>query len=347
MTQSNITTKNAYQQLSEAERGAIQVCLEDGYSIRTIAQRLRRSPSTISREIKRGTVRQLHSSRLPYYRYYADAGQAIYLKHRENCHSKGLLQRCWLFFVMLVKALKQHVRTDSVDSFIHRFKRDHPDKPCPSTPTVYRYIDQGLLNLNNADLPAKLRRRVKGNHKSHSRKNKKILGTSIDERPAYIADRLMVGDWEGDLVKGRRVASEPAVMTLTERLSRFEIIIKIPDYHAETCRDTLQSIIDHYGADKFHSITFDNGSEFSLLDQVQGTKIYFSHPYSPWERGSNENQNGLIREFLPKGRSMKNYSLAYIAEVQAALNNRLRKSLGYLSACEALELYSPMTLTLH
>jgi len=347
MTQLNITTTHNYQQLSEAERGAIQAFHEDHYSIRTIAKRLHRSPSTISRELKRGTVRQLNSDYLPYYRYYADAGQAIYRKHRANCHSKGRLNHCRLFFSMLCKALKKHVRVDSVDSFVHRFRRDHPDKPCPSTPTVYRYIDMGVLDLDNTDLPAKLRRRIKSPRKVHARMNKKDLGTSIDERPSVTNDRLMLGDWEGDLVKGKRVASEPAVMTLTERLSRFEIIVKIPDYHAETCRDALQAIINEYGTEKFHSITFDNGSEFSLLDQVQGTQIYFAHPYSPWERGSNENQNGLIREFMPKGKSIKNFTDAYIAEVQGALNNRLRKSLGYLSASEAYQLFAPMRLILH
>ncbi|WP_137627133.1 IS30 family transposase [Lactiplantibacillus pingfangensis] len=347
MTQLNITTTHNYQQLSEAERGAIQAFHEDHDSIRAIAERLHRSPSTISRELKRGTVRQLNSDYLPYYQYFAEAGQANYLKHRENCHANGLLNRCWLFFSMLCKALKKHIRWDSIDSFVHRFRRDHPDKPCPSTPTVYRYIDMGLLDLNNSDLPMKLRRRVKGSHKPHIRMNKKNLGTSIDDRPNYIDDRLLLGDWEGDLVKGKRVASEPAIMTLTERLSRFEIIVKIPDYHAETCRDALQAIINQYGRDKFHSITFDNGSEFSLLNQVHGTQVYFAHPYSPWERGSNENQNGLIREFMPKGKSMKIFTESYITEVQAALNNRLRKSLGYLSSSEAFKLFSPIKLTLH
>lgn len=133
-------------------------------------------------------------------------------------------------------------------------------------------------------------------------------------------------------------------MTLTERLSRFEIIVKIPDYHAETCRDALQAILNEYGTEKFRSITFDNGSEFSLMRQVNGTQNYFAHPYSPWERGSNENQNGLIREFMPKGKSMKDCTDAYIAEVQDAWNNRLRRSLGYLSAGE---LFTPMKLTLH
>jgi len=102
MTQLDINTTNNYQQLSEAERGAIQAYHEEQYSIREIARKLNRNPSTISRELKRGTVRQLNSDYLPHYQYFADSGQAYYLKHRANCHSKGLLNRCWLFFSMRV-----------------------------------------------------------------------------------------------------------------------------------------------------------------------------------------------------------------------------------------------------
>lgn len=346
MTQTNSITTCHYQQLTAEERGQIQVLHEDNYSMRVIATRLHRSPSTISRELKRGTVRQLNTNYLPFYRYFADAGQVVYQKHRLNCHAKGLLKQCRFFFKLLCKALKSPFRVDGIDSFVHRFRRDHPGKPCPSTPTVYRYIDKGLLPLNNSDLPMKLRRRVKSSHKAHKRMNKKILGTSIDDRPSIVDARTTIGDWEGDLVKGKRVASEPAIMTLTDRLTRYEIIVKIANYHAETCRDALQSIINTYGADKFHSITFDNGSEFSLLNQVQGTQIYFAHPYSPWERGSNENQNGLIREFIPKGKSLKTYDDNYLEQVQSALNHKLRKSLDYLSASEAFELFSPHQLKL-
>lgn len=90
----------------------------------------------------------------------------------------------------------------------------------------------------------KLRRRIKSSRKVHQRMNKKVLGTSIDDRPSIIDARTTIGDWKGDLVKGKRVASEPAIMTLMDRLSRFEIIVKIADYHAETCRDALQTIIN-------------------------------------------------------------------------------------------------------
>ncbi|MTV82651.1 IS30 family transposase [Lactobacillus sp. CRM56-3] len=208
---------------------------------------------------------------------------------------------------MLCKALKRCFRTDSVDSFVHRFQQIHPDKPCPSTPTVYRYIDLGLLPLRNYDLPIKLRRRVRSGRQTHERLNKTILGTSIDERLDVVNQRLSVGDWEDDIVKGKQVANKPAIITLIERVTHFEIMVKIPDYHAETCKQTHQGILDSYGSEHFRSIAFDNSSEFSLLNQVKGTQLDFAHPYSPRERDTNENQNGLLREFIPKGKPLHAY----------------------------------------
>lgn len=117
----------------------------------------------------------------------------------------------------------------------------------------------------------KLRRRVENTKKLHQRMNQKVLAP-IDERSDIGNERTTIGDWEGDLTKGKRTVNEPTVLTLTDRLSRFKIIVKVPNYYADTCRNALQSIIDKYGADKFHSVTFDNGSEFSLLSQVKGEK---------------------------------------------------------------------------
>lgn len=331
MTQTKNSTMPVYQQLKPEERGMIQTLIRQKTTIREIARELHRSPSTISREIHRGTVKQRKSNYLFFTDYYADAGQAIYEKHRSHCHSKGLLKPCSYFFNRLTKALKLHFRSVGVDGFVHQFQAKYPKFKCPSTPTVYRYIDRGFLDLQNSDLPKKLRRRVKGNKHNHNRHNKKILGTSIEERPKSVNERTAFGNWEGDLVKGRRVASEPALLTLTERMSRFEVITRIPDYHAKTCLDTLQKVINQH-ASWFKSITFDNGSEFSKLSQVKGAKIYFAHPSSPWERGSNENINGLIREYIPKGRSLKQFTESQITQVQNAINDKPRRILHYLSA---------------
>ncbi|WP_353948641.1 IS30 family transposase [Sporolactobacillus sp. Y61] len=336
MTQSKNSTAEHYQQLTPEERGAIEAYLNAGKSKAEISRLLHRSRSTISCEIRRGRVQQRNYDYLFVYRYYADTSQLFHERARQKCHSKGLEERCWLFFKMFTKALKRRPRIESVDSYIHVFKQAHPNKPCPSTPTVYRYIDQDRLDVKNIDLPAKLRRHVKTSHHNHSCKNKRLAGPSIEERSDVINDRKRFGDWEGDLVKGKRQASEPALLTLTERQLRYELIVKIPNYHADTCLKYLQNVVDKQ-PELFKTITFDNGSEFKLLDQVKGPQVYFAHPYSPWERGGNENQNGLIREYIPKGQSLHGFSKDAIAQVQEALNQKHRKALSYASAAELIE----------
>lgn len=172
MTQIKHTTQNVYRQLQPEERGQIQVLYEQHHSEHAIAKAIHRSVSTISREITRGTVQQRDANYQYYTRYFADSGQINYQKHR----AKGLLKRCRLFFEMLPAALKQWPRVCSVDSFVHYFHQRHPDLPVPSTPTVYRYIDRGLLPIKNADLPKKPRRRVKHPGRRHTRLNRKQLG---------------------------------------------------------------------------------------------------------------------------------------------------------------------------
>jgi IS30 family transposase len=330
MTQSKNTTHTHYQQLQFDERGQIEALYEQGMSIRQIARRLHRNPSTISREIRRGTAVQIDSQQhCTYSAYFAETGEAVYRKHRSASVWSGLFSSCSFFINLLTKALKTKPRVYSVDTFVHWFKQNYPSEVCPSTSTVYRYINDQRLLLRNQDLPMKLRRRIKHHGRHHNRTNKKVLGQSIELRPSIVESRSEFGHWEGDLVKAKRVESEPALMTLTERFSRLEIIVKLPNYHAQTCQKALQTIIDDYGAQHFQTVTFDNGSEFSLLNNVSGTDIFFAHPYSPWERGTNENTNGLLREFFPKGKSFKDSSLVDIQEVQYTLNHRPRKRLGY------------------
>ncbi|WP_439331193.1 IS30 family transposase [Lactobacillus crispatus] len=140
------------------------------------------------------------------------------------------------------------------------------------------------------------------------------------------------------MVKGVRRKNQPALMTLTERTTRFEVVIKIPDYRASTCQRLLQKEIDRHPA-WFKSITFDNGSEFADMTKIKGCQIYFAHPYSPWERGTNENCNGLLRQFFPKGKSMKDKSKAYVQQATDAINHKYRRILQYHTAEELFKQY--------
>lgn len=336
MTQSQITIPRHYRQLTLEERGQIQALKQAGFTVTQIAEQIHRDKSTVSRELKRGTTEQICGAGKHYRRYFAETGAAVYEKHRAACRPRTRLDQCPDFYAELAVVLQARPRIHSVDSFVHTYKQTHPERPCPSTPTVYRDINKGLFEVRNGDLPMKPRRRVKHDTGKHVRTNKRIYGQSIEERPTEVENRQVVGHWEGDLVKGTRVEDEPALMTMTERVTRFEIIIKLPNYHADTCLRGLQSILNDYGADNFKTVTFDNGSEFAKLSEVTGTDVYYAHPYSPWERGTNEHANGLIREFIPKGYSLHDYDITDIQGFQDALNQRPRRSLDYQCAATLL-----------
>ncbi|WNW17345.1 IS30 family transposase (plasmid) [Lactiplantibacillus plantarum] len=268
MTQSQTNTPRRYRQLTLDERGQIQALKQTGlYTITKIAEMIHRDKSTVSRELKRCTVDQIHGAGKHVQQYFAETGAAVYEKHRAVCHPGTRLEQCPEFYAELVVVLRQRPRVHSVDSFVQTYKQAHPELPCPSTPTVYRDFEKGLLEVRNGDLPMKPRCRVKSDAHKHARTNKRVYGKSIEERPDEVEDRQTVGHWEGDLVKGTRVEDEPALMTMTERATRFEIILKLPNYHAETCLQGLQSILDDYGVDNFKTVTFDNGSEFAKLSE--------------------------------------------------------------------------------
>jgi IS30 family transposase len=208
------------------------------------------------------------------------------------------------------------------------------------TKTVYNYIDLGLMNITNIDLPIKVRINTK---KKRQRKHKKVLGRSISERPDEINDRSEFGHWEIDSVIGKKTKEEPTLMTITERKTRKEIIRKVPDQSSESIMTALSALATEAGdlfPKVFKSITADNGSEFSQLSNLEettGTMIYFAHPYTSSERGTNERHNGLIRRFIPKGKSLLNYSIDDILKVQSWCNTLPRKILNYLTPDEAFE----------
>lgn len=218
-----------------------------------------------------------------------------------------------------------------------------------SVPTIYKYIAKGLfLNLTQEELP----RHGKKKHKYKKvKKNKSAsrapAGESIEQRPEEIDEREEFGHWEGDTVysgKGKRKTTR-ALLTLTERKTRKEIIIAIPNRKAETVVKALDALERKLGARRFRaifkSITFDNGTEFAAAEELERscvnkrlprTKVYFCHPYSSWERGTNENTNGMIRRRFPKGTNFAAVTNAQIEQAENWINNYPRKILGYKSS---------------
>lgn len=218
-----------------------------------------------------------------------------------------------------------------------------------SVTTIYSYIKKGLfLHITQVDLP----RRGKAKQKYRKVKTKKdqaraSAGESIEQRPPEVESREEFGHWEGDTVysgKGK-CKTTSALLTLNERKTRKDIIIGIPNRKAETVVKALDALERKCGARRFRaifkSITFDNGSEFSAAEVLERsavnktiprTKVYYCHPYSSWERGSNENANSMIRRRHPKGTDFSKVSAAEIAATEEWINNYPRKILGYKSS---------------
>ena len=338
MEQYNHTTdsrKNKH--LNVFERGQIQLLLEDGLSAYAISKRLGRAYNTIRNEIRRGTVSQIKGKKKVDI-YYPDTAQIRYEEARRNCGNKYKLLACEAF-ICYVEDL--FYRKDfSLDAIVGavKLKGEFPADQMVCTKTLYNYVDAGLLGISNIDLPLKLKRTTKP---ERLRKNKKRLGRSISERPECINDRSEFGHWEIDTVIGRKTKDDDALLTLTERLTRKEIIRKISGKNSAAVMQSLNTLIAEAGphfSTVFKSITSDNGSEFSELATLEPqSTIYFTHPFTASERGTNERHNGLIRRFIPKGRRISDYSVRFVSKVQTWCNSLPRKILGYLSPDEAFE----------
>ena len=338
MTQSHSSTpKSTFVHLSETERGEISAYLNVGLSQREIARKLGRDVSTISREIKRGSVPQLNSNYETSIKYFPDTGARVYKENRENCGAHSTAIRAWEFLGYAEKKILQDQWSpDAVVGYAKR-QPQFEGTYIPSTKSVYNWIDQGKLSVINMDLAMKVRRSIK---KKKPRVNKRILGKSIEERPESVETREEFGHWEIDTVIGKK-SNDDALLTLVERKTRKEIVRRIPGKDAASVDVALQAVLAEYMSEPytvFKSITADNGSEFSALaplGEQKGFEVYFTHPYTSCERGTNERHNGLIRRFIKKGQPIHTYATKMIGEVEDWLNQLPRKILKYLTPNEA------------
>ena len=339
--QNNNTESRKNKHLNYKERILIELRLKDGFSAYKIAKELGRPINTILNEIRRGTTKQIKQNKAIEI-YLADTGAAIYNQNRKNscCTFKRL--KCSEFINYVVCMIKD--RSWSVDACVGyalatgKFERSQ----IVCTKTLYNYIDLGLLAIKNADLPMKLRRNTKP---LIVKDHKKKLGKSISERPSNINTREEFGHWEIDTIIGQKSKDDCVLLTILERKTRNAIIHKITSKTAEAVAEAIDNIRNVYG-DKFSkvfkSITGDNGSEFANLSAIEAhtdTRVYFTHPYSSFEKGTNERHNGLIRRFIPKGKCIANYNLDDIAFVEEWMNTLPRKILNYKTPEELFEIH--------
>jgi IS30 family transposase len=323
--------------LGEREEISRGLCAQR--SIRQIARNIGRSPSSVSREIARNTPRWWH-----YRAHTADQRAWDRALRPKPCHLASHPQ--------LAELVAQKLRLDwSPQQIAGWLAREYDDAKSMrvSHETIYKSLFIQARGVLKKQLTAHLRR---GRTLRRSRQYKYFNtgsggaipeALSIRERPAQAEDRAVPGHWEGDLLAGRRPTH---IATLVERKSRFVILVKVPSADTDTVVNALTRRVRKLPKQLRRSLTWDRGGEmarhkdFSLATDV---KVYFCDPHSPWQRGSNENTNGLLRQYFPKGADLSAYSQAHLDRVALKLNQRPRETLGFRTPADTLSEYVAST----
>jgi len=316
--------------LTREEREGIRVGIARNQSGRQIARELRRSPSTVCREIDRSGGRAD-------YRAY----EAHRLAHRRARRPK--LRRLEQLPELAAEVARLLKKRWSPEQISQHLRHEHPDDPnwWVSHEAIYR----SLFVQGRGGLRKELLKALRSGHTyRRSRERHSNLGgriahmVPISERPAEVEDRAVPGHWEGDLIIGKDGKSQ--VGTLVERSTRYVMLVRLPgDRTAHTVRTAVKNRIKLLPRDLKKSLTWDQGKEMAeheLFRIATGIQVYFCDPHSPWQRGSNENTNGLLRQYLPKGADLSKYSAKQLRKIARELNERPRKTLGWMTPAEKL-----------
>jgi IS30 family transposase len=312
--------------LSAEDREEILLGLSRGESMSAIARSLGRAPSTITREVA------------------VNGGTRRYGAWRAHCRAEGAIRRpkpAKLAHPPLVRQVSTWLeKLWSPQEIAERLRLEHPDDPMMqvSHETIYQSLFvQGRGELRR-ELARCLRsgrtaRRHQGRVETRGKNPNMVM---ISERPAEVEDRAVPGHWEGDLIIG--AGGKSAVGTLVERSTRFVLLLHLPNDHgAASVEAAMRKAINKLPDELARSITWDQGKEMAghvNFTVATGIPIYFCDPHSPWQRGSNENTNGLLRQYMPKSTDLSVHSAADLARFQRSLNGRPRKTLGYMKPSE-------------
>ena len=352
MEQKNYTTeKKKWKHISEKERYKIETLLEQGLTPAQVGKALspNRDRRTIEREIKCGTVERKrlnpsNSKKIDEPLYIVDmvyAADAAQRKHEENGANKGRGLK-----IGHDHKLAQHIENKikeekwSPDAIIGNIKTEGMEfETSICTKTVYNYINKGIFaEISNKDLWVK-KHGKKRNYKkirtvALNNKNRK----SISDRPKEADERTEQGHWEIDLVVGKQ-GTKPVILTLVERKTRKSMYVLLKNKTQKEVAAAIKRLKRRIGGDfneVFKTITADNGSEFLDSDAIKKAakcdEVYYAHPYSSWERGSNENGNRILRRFIPKGTDIGTLNKKELQRIEDWVNNYPRKILGYKSA---------------
>ena len=294
----------------------------DGKRVSEIARAIGRSKSTVSREISRNSFRVGGGEC-----YRASTAQARYERRREACVRPRILDDPGTFELVRSKFLEQQWSPEQIEG---RLALELGESPVSDT-TIYRAIQDGLFDGCVGGRKAARRLRRKGKRRKRAgreeRRGKIVVSHSIEERPAAAGDRSRLGDWEADTVAG--ALGGACLATFTDRRSGYLAGGKAP---SKTAEEVSAVAISSLAGHPLRSITPDRGKEFakhSLVTEALGVEFYFALPHHPWQRGTNENTNGLLREYFPKGKPLDDVGDEEVLMVYDKLNRRPRKRLGY------------------
>jgi transposase, IS30 family len=316
------------QQLTQSDRAVLAQLLELKMPKLEIARRLHKHRSTVYRELARNTG--------PVGYLPEEAQQRTDIRRWVN--HRVLKMRDPRVHDYVWRRLKRYWSPDQIAGRSRREFRRQPARQI-SRQTIYQWIHQqpapqrstwrGCLRFG---VPRRKRREDAGRLRNAVR---------IDGRPAIVASRRRYGDWEGDTIVGRgRVGG---LLSLVERKSGFTLLARVPNRRAATVRCAAEETLAALPKTLLHTATFDNGKEFAeheRLSAATGLAIYFAQPYAAWQRGTNENTNGLVRQYVPKGTDLTATSHRAVAAIQSSLNDRPRKRLGYRTPREVLNKYA-------
>jgi IS30 family transposase len=318
-------------ELTEKDRYVIEKCLKRGDSRASIAFLLGVSVRTINREVNRGLVEQLNSNLCRHKVYKAYYAQE---RHCERVSKRGRPLSCIKQGELIAHIRDKLSKKWSPDAIIGRLRYCGEQTVC--TKTVYNWLNSGYIKGYK---PPSKKHKVKPSRVGRCNSTAK----RIDERPLEAAER-QPGHWEMDLVLSGHIGSG-CLLVLTERASRYELMYLLKDKKQSSVLKVFERLERRYKGEFktiFKTITCDNGSEFldsaalecSCISGGKRTEIYYAHPYSSWERGSNENANKLIRKFIKKGEDISKLPVAYIKRIERWINSYPRRIFGYKTANE-------------
>jgi transposase, IS30 family len=332
--------KKCYTHLSDAERETLSLGLAHGQSLRTMATVLGRAPSTLSREHTRNARGQP---------YRACTAQTLATARAHQPRRPRKLLDPWLW-----QYVRSHLAKGcSPEQIAGRLRREYPDdmRKHLSAETIYvalYVLPRGTLRSALLAALRQARKARRPRARGTDRRGQIPRMTPIAERPADVATRTVPGHWEGDLLKGARNGS--AVGTLVERTTRLVLLARMDGTDARSACHGFTKKLRHVPAPLRQTLTYDRGKEMAeheRLAQRLAIRVFFADPYSPWQRGTNENTNGLLRQYLPKGTDLSGYTQRELNTIAHRLNTRPRKCLNFATPLEVyaqLRHHSPVAL---